>query len=360
MNPGSLALDCMLLRLYTPILLVKSHRTLEKDRTLVQPGPRHCVYRWGEETDRLAQGQMQAFVFPDSSSALFLFKKEVERQSGFPAATVVESSAYTEDARDVGSVSGRGRSPGWGNGSLLQYSYLKNSMDREAWWTTSQPGRKESDMAEWAHSTRHSCWLVAQSCPTLCHPMDCSSPGSSIHGVSQARRLEWVAISFSRGSFWPRDWTHISCLAGRLFTTKPPGKPSKIMPTLKYKWEKHAWWTGIWKNKEYVKKYLAFCGLPHPMHAKSLQSCPTLWDLWTVAYQVPLSMGFSRQEYWSRLLCPPPGHLPHPGIEPACLMSPALTGGFFTTSATHLRVNFLFPGLDNVSFNSSNEMGLSL
>ena len=45
MNPGSLALDCMLLRLYTLMLLVKSHRTLEKDRTLVQPGPRHCVYR---------------------------------------------------------------------------------------------------------------------------------------------------------------------------------------------------------------------------------------------------------------------------------------------------------------------------
>ena len=55
---------------------------------------------------------------------------------------------------------------------------------------------------------------------------------------------------------------------------------------------------------------------------------------WTVSFQAPLSMGFSRQEYWSRLPCPPPGDLPDPGIEPMSLMSPALAGGFFTTSAT--------------------------
>ena len=56
--------------------------------------------------------------------------------------------------------------------------------------------------------------------------------------------------------------------------------------------------------------------------------------LWTIARQAPLSMGFSRQEYWSRLPFPPPGDLPDPGIEPVSLMSPALAGGFFTTSAT--------------------------
>ena len=55
---------------------------------------------------------------------------------------------------------------------------------------------------------------------------------------------------------------------------------------------------------------------------------------WTVACQAPLSMGFSRQEYWSGLPCPPPGDLPDPGIEPSSLMSPASAGGFFTTSAT--------------------------
>ena len=55
---------------------------------------------------------------------------------------------------------------------------------------------------------------------------------------------------------------------------------------------------------------------------------------WTVAHQVPLSMGFSRQEYWSGLPFPSPGDLPHPGIKPISLMSPALAGKFFTTSTT--------------------------
>ena len=55
---------------------------------------------------------------------------------------------------------------------------------------------------------------------------------------------------------------------------------------------------------------------------------------WTVAFQAPLSMGFSRQEYWSGLPGPPPGGLPDPGMEPTSLMSPALAGGFCTTSAT--------------------------
>ena len=55
---------------------------------------------------------------------------------------------------------------------------------------------------------------------------------------------------------------------------------------------------------------------------------------WTVACQAPLSMGVSRQEYWNGLPCPPPGDLPHPGIEPASLMSPALAGRFFTARAT--------------------------
>ena len=61
-------------------------------------------------------------------------------------------------------------------------------------------------------------YLVAQSCPTLCDPMDCSPPGSSVHGILQARILEWVAISFSRGSSLPRDQTRVSCIAGRFFT----------------------------------------------------------------------------------------------------------------------------------------------
>ena len=55
-------------------------------------------------------------------------------------------------------------------------------------------------------------------------PMGSSMPGSSVHGISQARVLEWVATSFSRESSWPRDWTRVSCIAGGFFTTEPPGK----------------------------------------------------------------------------------------------------------------------------------------
>ena len=63
--------------------------------------------------------------------------------------------------------------------------------------------------------------LVTQACLTLCNPMDCSPPGSSVHGILQARILEGVAILFSRGSSWRRDWTWVSCvfcIAGRFFT----------------------------------------------------------------------------------------------------------------------------------------------
>ena len=104
--------------------------------------------------------------------------------------------------------------------------------------------------------------------PTHCDPMDCSPPGSSVHRIFQARILECIAISFSRGSSQPRDQICISCVASGFFTSEPPG-------------------------------------------ALSILSTP-----WTVAYQAPLSMGFSRQEYWSGLPFPSPGVLPNPGIEP--------------------------------------------
>ena len=70
---------------------------------------------------------------------------------------------------------------------------------------------------------------------------------------------------------------------------------------------------------------------------------------WTVACQAPLSMGFSKQEYWSGLPCPPPGDLPNPGTEPESLMSPALAGGFFTTNAAWEAPNMLYFGLQKAS-----------
>ena len=66
--------------------------------------------------------------------------------------------------------------------------------------------------------------LVAQSCLTLCDPMDCSLPGSSVHGILQARILEWVVIPFSRGSSWPRDRTWISRIQADSLPSETPKK----------------------------------------------------------------------------------------------------------------------------------------
>ena len=67
--------------------------------------------------------------------------------------------------------------------------------------------------------------LVTQSGLTLCDPMDYSPPGISVHGISEARILEWVVISFSRGSFWPRDWPRPSSLQADSLHLETPGKP---------------------------------------------------------------------------------------------------------------------------------------
>ena len=66
--------------------------------------------------------------------------------------------------------------------------------------------------------------LVVHSCMTLCHPVDCSPPGSSVHGILQARILEWVAVSFSRGSSQSRGWTWVSSIAGRFLTIWATGE----------------------------------------------------------------------------------------------------------------------------------------
>ena len=70
------------------------------------------------------------------------------------------------------------------------------------------------------------CCLVAKLCLPPCHPMDCSPPGSSVHGISQARILKWVAISFSRESSRLRNRTSVFYIADGLFITKPLGKPT--------------------------------------------------------------------------------------------------------------------------------------
>ena len=67
-------------------------------------------------------------------------------------------------------------------------------------------------------------WVQSLNCVPLCKPLDCSPPCSCIHGIFQARILEWVAISFPRRSSWPKDWTQFSCISftGSQITTEPP------------------------------------------------------------------------------------------------------------------------------------------
>ena len=104
--------------------------------------------------------------------------------------------------------------PGDGMANTLQYSCLENPHGRRRLAGYSPWGRKQLDMTELlTHSLSGNYYpslyfvviLVTESCLTLCNPMGCSPPGSLVHGISQARKLEWIAISFFRGSSRPRD-----------------------------------------------------------------------------------------------------------------------------------------------------------
>ena len=75
----------------------------------------------------------------------------------------------------------------------------------------------------WTYRTKPVC-PAAQLCPTVCDPMGCSPWASSVHWILQARILKWVAVSFCRGSSWPKDWTQDSWIAGRFFTIWATGK----------------------------------------------------------------------------------------------------------------------------------------
>ena len=97
------------------------------------------------------------------------------------------------------------------------YNELKMGTDSLALPSIDYPAL-ESEMLLMTCLTNKVVVLVAQSYPTLCDPMDCGLPGSSAHGIFQARILEWIAIPFSRGSSQPRDGTQISCITGRFFT----------------------------------------------------------------------------------------------------------------------------------------------
>ena len=129
-----------------------------------------------------------------------------------------------------------------------------------------------------------------QSYLTLCDPIDGSPPGSPVPGILQARVLEWVAISFSNAWKWKVKVKPLSRV--RLLAT--PWTAAHQAP-LSMGFSRQEYWSGV----------------PLP----SLKLCPTLCHPMDHTCQAPLFMEFFRQEYWSGLPCPPPGDLPKPRVE---------------------------------------------
>jgi len=88
------------------------------------------------------------------------------------------------------------------------------------WWECWSAFQKESTQICTSFLDLHlflcCCCRVTELCPALCDPVNCSPPGSCVQGISQARVLEWVAVSSSRGSSWPRDQTRVSCIGRRV------------------------------------------------------------------------------------------------------------------------------------------------
>ena len=202
---------------------------------------------------------------------------------GFPGGSVVKSPRA--NAVDPSLIPGSERFPGEGKGNPLQYSYLENPLDRGAWLAIAHGFKKNQT---WLSTQELKCILkiltiIYFMLYIFCHNLkkkaihyfilflmydsiymtwgemqnyvyisnsvasnssqphgQCGPPGSSVHGIIQARILEWAAIPFSRRSSWPRDRTQVSCIAGRFFTIQPPEKEkkdrAKLCPTLAIPW----------------------------------------------------------------------------------------------------------------------------
>ena len=156
--------------------------------------------------------------------------------------------------------------------------------------------------------------VCAQLCPILWDPMDYSPPGSTIYGIFQARILEWVALSFYKGSTQPKDWSCVHCIGLHIiikvvevFIHQKKVSISNVQGLAPYCSSLH----GIYPRQKlyfeesilkhwcvYVCDYVCVCVLLSHLR---LFATP-----WTVAFQAPLSTEFSRQEYWSGLTFPSP------------------------------------------------------
>ena len=137
-------------------------------------------------------------------------------------------------------------------------------------------------------------------------------PGSSVHGILQARILEWVAIPSSRGSSQPRDWTCIFCIADISFIAESPEKPLRAWYLNVIKWK---WWPHMRSQVRlfpWSRLILCYIGeVVESLNRVRVSATPS-----TVAHQAPPSMWFSRKEHWSGLPFPSLWDLPNPGIEP--------------------------------------------
>ena len=145
---------------------------------------------------------------------------------------------------------------------LLLYTtanqFLTRMWQYDNWWWPAQ-------WLDWEEAP--TCVLVAQSCLTLCDPLDCSLQGSSVHGIFQMKIVEWVAISFSRGSSRLRDQTQVSCIVGRLFTTWASREASLIHTKLAPKTgHGHRW---------------AVCCPSDPLQLSKFQWKLSIWEVWS-------------------------------------------------------------------------------
>ena len=150
------------------------------------------------------------------------------------------------------------RSRGWygSRGTLRSLDFIQRTEETSSWSSHYQQGHSRL-------KTLRCCCLLAKSYPTLCHPMDCSLPDSSVHGILQTRILEWVAIPFSRGSSRPRIEPESPALAGGFITTELSGKPTNapyfprsiFAPTLhQFFLTKRAYFLAVEKERQQMKR----------------------------------------------------------------------------------------------------------
>ena len=160
--------------------------------------------------------------------------------------------------------------------------------------------------------------MVSKLCLTLCDPKDCSPPASFIHGILQARILGWVVISLSRRS--SREGTEPRSLKSPAL--QADSLPLSCLGSLTQVCTPHA-------RKPTCLYYTEVCIMVTFDDGQMVMNIRNQMTLLTIPCQVPLSMGFSRQEYWGGWPCPHPGDRPDPGIKNATPVACALAGGFF-------------------------------